>query len=61
MFNITVYFVKGPTNHFEWFYDNSTTELKYITKFEPYYIAKTKVPFFHEEFINRGGNYAQQV
>eukprot|EP00122_Pirum_gemmata_P020738 Pgem_evm1s19368 len=51
----------GPTNHFEWFKDSKTTKIDYITRFEPYYIAKTKVPFFHEGFVNRGGNFAEQV
>eukprot|EP00121_Abeoforma_whisleri_P012372 Awhi_evm1s11417 len=51
----------GPTNHFEWMYDNETTKIDYLTRFEPYYIAQMPLPTFNEDFVDRGGNFAEQV
>eukprot|EP00121_Abeoforma_whisleri_P005634 Awhi_evm2s5112 len=51
----------GPTNHFEWMNDNTTTKINYLTRFEPYYIAKMPLPQFNEDFVDRGGNFAEQV
>ncbi|KNC82478.1 hypothetical protein SARC_05230 [Sphaeroforma arctica JP610] len=50
-----------PTNHYSWMSSEETTELTYLTRFEPYYIARMPIPLFNETFINRGGNFAQQV
>lgn len=50
-----------PTNHFAWAKSNSVDPLPYLTRFEPYYIARVPLPLFNESFVNRGGNYAQQV
>ena len=50
-----------PTNHLEWLDSAEVTEVAYLTRFEPYYIARLPLPRFNESFINRGGNYAQQV
>ena len=50
-----------PTNHFEWGSSPTVDRLNYLTRFEPYYIARVPVPLFNESFVNRGGNYAQQV
>ena len=50
-----------PTNHLEWLDSTDVTEIPYLTRFEPYYVARLPVPRFNESFINRGGNYAQQV
>ncbi|KNC83363.1 hypothetical protein SARC_04371 [Sphaeroforma arctica JP610] len=49
------------TNHFDWMFSNKVTEIPYLTRFEPYYIARKSLPYFDETFINRGGNYAEQV
>eukprot|EP00123_Amoebidium_parasiticum_P016829 comp23599_c1_seq2/m.40095 comp23599_c1_seq2/g.40095 ORF comp23599_c1_seq2/g.40095 comp23599_c1_seq2/m.40095 type:complete len:593 (-) comp23599_c1_seq2:682-2460(-) len=50
-----------PTNHFAWARSKTVDRLPYVTRFEPYYIARHPVPLFNESFVNRGGNYAQQV
>eukprot|EP01134_Creolimax_fragrantissima_P005585 CFRG5585T1 len=50
-----------PTNHFEWMFNDGLIEIPYLTRFEPYYIARRSLPYFDESFINRGGNYAEQV
>ena len=36
-------------------------EVDYFIKYEPYYIAKMPLPMFDWEFVDRGGNFAQQV
>ncbi|KNC77217.1 hypothetical protein SARC_10318 [Sphaeroforma arctica JP610] len=51
----------GPTGHNAWLTSGQTVRLNYVTRFEPYYIASVPVPLFNETFVNRGGNYAQQV
>lgn len=50
-----------PTQHFEWMNSREVTEIHYSTRFEPYFIARTPVPRFNDSFVNRGGNFAQQV
>eukprot|EP01134_Creolimax_fragrantissima_P002683 CFRG2683T1 len=51
----------GPTEHYSWLRSTNVTRLHYVTRFEPYYIARVPVPLFNETFVNRGGNFAQQV
>ncbi|KNC77136.1 hypothetical protein SARC_10395 [Sphaeroforma arctica JP610] len=51
----------APTNHQEWATSNTVDEIPYLTRFEPYYIARMPIPLFNETFVNRGGNFAQQV
>eukprot|EP00123_Amoebidium_parasiticum_P018370 comp24181_c0_seq1/m.44287 comp24181_c0_seq1/g.44287 ORF comp24181_c0_seq1/g.44287 comp24181_c0_seq1/m.44287 type:complete len:609 (-) comp24181_c0_seq1:837-2663(-) len=51
----------GPTNHVQWMTSDTVDYLPYVTRFEPYYIARVPLPLFDEHFVNRGGNYAQQV
>jgi glycosyltransferase-like protein LARGE len=50
-----------PTNHFNWSTTHTVDPVKYLTRFEPYYLARMPIPLFNESFVNRGGNYAQQV
>lgn len=50
-----------PQNHFAWAYSNQVEEINYITRFEPYYVARMPVPLFNETFVDRGGNKAQQA
>lgn len=50
-----------PTNHFNWSTTHTVDLVQYLTRFEPYYIARMPLPLFNETFVNRGGNYAQQV
>eukprot|EP01134_Creolimax_fragrantissima_P003993 CFRG3993T1 len=50
-----------PTNHFDWASSDSVDEIPYLTRFEPYYIARMPIPIFNDTFVNRGGNFAQQV
>eukprot|EP01134_Creolimax_fragrantissima_P005113 CFRG5113T1 len=51
----------APTNHYEWSRSKTVDEIPYLTRFEPYYIARMPIPLFNETFVNRGGNFAQQV
>eukprot|EP00123_Amoebidium_parasiticum_P015588 comp23048_c0_seq1/m.36890 comp23048_c0_seq1/g.36890 ORF comp23048_c0_seq1/g.36890 comp23048_c0_seq1/m.36890 type:complete len:580 (-) comp23048_c0_seq1:321-2060(-) len=50
-----------PTNHYAWVLSDTVDPLPYVSRFEPYYVARTPLPLFNETFVNRGGNYAQQV
>ena len=50
-----------PQNHFEWAYSKTVDEIKYLTRFEPYYVARMPIPLFNETFVDRGGNKAQQA
>lgn len=50
-----------PQNHFAWAYSNQVEEINYITRFEPYYLARMPIPLFNESFVDRGGNKAQQA
>lgn len=51
----------GPINYFSWALSRNVDKVAYLMRFEPYYIARVPVPLFNETFVNRGGNFAQQV
>jgi hypothetical protein len=36
-------------------------EVDYVIRFEPYYITRAPAPLFGWDFVDRGGNFAQQV
>jgi hypothetical protein len=50
-----------PTNYSAWIERNEIYQVPYSVRFEPYYIARSSMPRFNDSFVNRGGNYAQQV
>eukprot|EP01134_Creolimax_fragrantissima_P005994 CFRG5994T1 len=52
-----------PTNHVKWMKSDANTffEVPYTIRFEPYYITRSPIPMFNPGFVDRGGNFAQQV
>lgn len=50
-----------PTQYINWLTKTTPYEVPYTLRFEPYYIALNPVPLFDESFVDRGGNFAQQV
>ncbi|KNC86499.1 hypothetical protein SARC_01370 [Sphaeroforma arctica JP610] len=50
-----------PTNHYTWAESTEVDLLPYLTRFEPYYVARMPIPVFNDTFVNRGGNFAQQM
>jgi glycosyltransferase-like protein LARGE len=51
-----------PTDYRRWIASSTWYDISYTSHYEPYYIARSLLaPPFNESFVNRGGNFAQQV